>query len=76
MKILNFISIFFIPLILFVIVLYAVLQKKPVFDLFTKGWIVHCMEYRSFHYRSVRCNWHFPQFRGIRCSLPPPESSR
>lgn len=37
MKILNFISIFFIPLILFVIVLYAVLQKKSVFDLFTKG---------------------------------------
>ena len=37
MKILNFISIFFIPLILFVIVLYAVLQNKPVFDLFTKG---------------------------------------
>lgn len=37
MKLLNFISIFFIPFLLFLILLYAVLQKKPVFDLFTKG---------------------------------------
>ncbi len=37
MKFLNFISIFFIPLILFIIVIYGLLQKKPVFDLFTKG---------------------------------------
>lgn len=37
MKLLHFISIFFIPFFLFLIVLYALLQKKPLFDLFTKG---------------------------------------
>lgn len=37
MKLLNFVSVFFLPFILFVILLYGVLQKKPLFDLFTKG---------------------------------------
>ncbi|MDD5998566.1 MAG: spore maturation protein [Lachnospiraceae bacterium] len=37
MKLLNFISIFFIPFLLFLIVLYGLFQKKPLFDLFTKG---------------------------------------
>lgn len=36
-KFLNYISVFFIPFILFIIVLYAILEKKPVFDYFTKG---------------------------------------
>lgn len=37
MKLLHYISVFLIPFLLFLILLYAILQKKPVFDLFTKG---------------------------------------
>lgn len=37
MKLLNYISIFLIPFIIFYIVLYGISQKKPVFELFLEG---------------------------------------
>ncbi|MGN0153599.1 MAG: spore maturation protein [Lachnospiraceae bacterium] len=37
MKLLNFLSVFLIPFVLFYILIYGLLQKKPVFELFIKG---------------------------------------
>ncbi len=37
MKILNFLSIFLIPFVIFYILIYGILHKKPVFELFIKG---------------------------------------
>lgn len=37
MKLLNYLSTFLIPFIIFYIVLYGVVHKKPVFELFLKG---------------------------------------
>lgn len=37
MKLLNFLSVFLIPFVLFYILIYGLFQKKPVFELFIKG---------------------------------------
>ena len=37
MKLISYLSTFMIPLVIFYIITYAVLQKKPVFELFLKG---------------------------------------
>lgn len=37
MKLLNFLSVFLIPFVLFYILIYGLFQKKPVFELFLKG---------------------------------------
>lgn len=37
MKLLNYLSVFLIPFVIFYIVLYGIIQKKPVFELFIKG---------------------------------------
>lgn len=37
MKILDFLSVFLIPFVIFFILLYGLLQRKPIFDLFLKG---------------------------------------
>ena len=37
MKLISYLSLFLIPLVIFYIIIYAVLQKKPVFELFLKG---------------------------------------
>lgn len=37
MKLLNFLSVFLIPFVLFYIVVYGLLHKKPIFELFIEG---------------------------------------
>lgn len=37
MKLLNFLSVFLIPFVLFYILIYGLVNKKPVFELFIKG---------------------------------------
>jgi spore maturation protein B len=37
MKLISYISLFLIPLVIFYIIIYALFQKKPVFELFLKG---------------------------------------
>jgi len=37
MKLISYLSTFLIPIIMFYIIVYALLQKKPVFELFLKG---------------------------------------
>ena len=37
MKLLNFLSILLIPFVIFYIIIYGFLQKKPIFELFIKG---------------------------------------
>lgn len=37
MKLISYLSTFLIPLVIFYIIIYALLQKKPVFELFLKG---------------------------------------
>lgn len=37
MKLISYLSLFLIPLVIFYIILYALFQKKPVFELFLKG---------------------------------------
>ena len=37
MKLVSYLSTFLIPLVIFYIIVYALLQKKPVFELFLKG---------------------------------------
>ncbi|MCM1158580.1 MAG: hypothetical protein NC300_10000 [Bacteroidales bacterium] len=37
MKVFDFLSVFLIPFVIFYILLYGLLQKKPVFELFIKG---------------------------------------
>ena len=37
MKLLNFLSVFLIPFVIFYILVYGLLQKKPLFELFVKG---------------------------------------
>ena len=37
MKLISYLSMFLIPLVIFYIIVYALLQKKPVFELFLKG---------------------------------------
>ncbi len=37
MKLISYLSLFLVPLVIFYIVVFALLQKKPVFELFLKG---------------------------------------